>query len=122
MRSALAILLAVTAVSTAALAGDHYDKEATEVVLNRAARQVHDNCGFAKDDSGNAAGPWGKTSVSVTLGHNGHTRPQGVTIPEPFNGKPTGNCAVKAFSNLTFPPWTGPDETVEWAVEIPKPK
>jgi hypothetical protein len=120
MRSALAILLAVTAVSTAALAGDHYDKEETEVVLARAARQVHDNCGQAKDDDGKASGPWGKTSVSVALGHNGHTRT--VTIPDPFNGKPTGNCAVKAFSNLTFPPWTGPDETVDWAVEIPKPK
>ena len=120
MRSAIAVLLAATAVSSVALAGDHYDKEATEVVLKRAERQVHDNCGHAKDDAGKAAGPWGKTSVSVTLGHNGHTR--SVTIPDPFNGKPTGNCAVKAFSNLTFPPWTGPDETVDWAVEIPQPK
>jgi hypothetical protein len=120
MRSALGVLLAATVVSSAAFAGDRYDKEATDVVLARAARQVHDNCGFAKDEDGKMGGPWGKTSVSVTLGHNGHTR--SVTIGEPFEGKPTGKCAVKAFSNLTFPPWSGPDETIESPVEIPQPK
>jgi hypothetical protein len=123
MRSGLAVILASIAaslVSSAALAGDHYDKEATEVVLNRAARQVKDNCGHAKDEDGKSAGPWGKVSVSITLGHNGHTRT--VSIPEPFDGKPTGRCAVKAFSNLTFPPWTGPDETIEWPIDIPHPK
>ncbi len=119
MRSGIAILLAVTAVTSAALAGDHYDKEATDIVLARAARQVHDNCGMATNEDGKRAGPWGKTNVTVTLGHNGHGK--GATIPDPFAGKPTGNCAVKAFSNLTFPPWSGPDETIDWAVEIPPP-
>lgn len=122
MRSALAVLLAstVVGVSSLAFAGDHYDKEATEVILNRTSRLVKDNCGHAKDEDGKAAGPWGKVSLSVTLGHNGHTR--SVTIPEPFDGKPTGKCAVRAFSNLTFPPWTGPDETLDWPIEIPQPK
>ncbi len=123
MRSTLKYLLAALAVSTVAstaLAGDTYDKEATDVILARAARQVHDNCGHAKDEDGKKAGPWGKTSVSITLGHNGHTR--SVTIPEPFDGKPSGKCAIKAFSNLTFPPWSGPDTTVDWAIEIPQPK
>jgi hypothetical protein len=119
MRSALGVLLAAAVVSTAAFAGDTYDKEQTEIVLNRAARQVLANCGFAKDEDGKELGPWGKTSVSVTLGHNGHTK--SVTIPEPFDQKPTGKCAVKAFSNLTFPPWSGPDETIEWPVEIKQP-
>jgi hypothetical protein len=120
MRSALQVLLAATVVTGAAFAGDTYDKEATDVILARAARQVQANCGFAKNEDGKTGGPWGKTSVSITLGHNGHTR--SVTVPEPFDGKPSGKCAVKAFSNLTFPPWSGPDETVEWPVEIPQPK
>lgn len=102
-----------------AYAGDHYDKEGTEVVLKRAARQVKDNCGHAKDDTGKAAGPWGKTKVSVKLGHNGHSK--GATVGAPFDGKPTGKCAVAAFANLTFPPWSGPDEMVDWDVEIPQP-
>jgi hypothetical protein len=125
MRSALAVLAAsivgvVCVASSAAFAGDHYDKEATEVVLNRATRQVKENCGHAKDEDGKSVGPWGKPSLSITLGHNGHTK--NVSIPEPFDGAPTGKCAVKAFSNLTFPPWTGPDEVLEWPIEIPKPK
>jgi hypothetical protein len=98
---------------------DQYDKEGTEVVLKRAARQVKANCGQAKDDSGKASGPWGKVNVSVQLGHNG--RGKGASIPAPFEGKPTGRCAVQAFSNLTFPPWSGDDTTVEWEVEIVEP-
>src|SRR3954447_22640399 len=35
---------------------DEYDKEATEIVVKRAARQVKENCGAAKDDNGKATG------------------------------------------------------------------
>ena len=35
---------------------DQYDREATEVVLRRSARQVKENCGAAKDEDGKAAG------------------------------------------------------------------
>ena len=99
---------------------DQYDKESTEIVLNRAARQVKANCGFAKDEDGNGKGPWGKTTLTITLGHNGHAK--GATVPSPFDGKPTGKCAVQAFSNLTFPPWSGPDTPVDWPIEIDQPK
>lgn len=99
--------------------GDVYDKEATEIVLKRAARQVKDNCGHAKDDSGKAVGPWGKANVKVMLGHNGHSK--GVTVPAPFDGKAPGNCISKAFSNLTFPPWAGADTEVDWEVEVVNP-
>lgn len=99
---------------------DQYDKEATEVVLKRAARQVKANCGHAKDEDGNEKGPWGKTTITITLGHNGHAK--GATVPAPYEGKPTGKCAIQAFSNLTFPPWGGPDTPVDWPIEIDQPK
>ena len=99
---------------------DQYDKEATEVVLKRAARQVKDNCGAAKDDNGKAIGPWGKGTLQVQLGHNGHSK--GVTVPSPYQGKPVGNCIEKAFTGLTFPPWTGADTEVNWDVEVIEPK
>jgi len=99
---------------------DQYDKEETEIVLNRAARQVKANCGHAKDEDGNAKGPWGKTTVTINLGHNGHSK--GATVPAPYEGKPTGKCAIQAFSNLTFPPWSGPDTPVDWPIEIDPPK
>lgn len=98
---------------------DQYDKEATEVVLKRAARQVKENCGQAKDEDGKAVGPWGKTTVQVALGRNGHSK--GTIVPAPFQGKPTGNCVEKAFTNLTFPPWNGADAQVDWEVELIEP-
>jgi cytoskeletal protein RodZ len=99
--------------------GPSYDRASLEVVLKRAARQVKANCGAATDDSGNASGPWGKTAVTVKLGHNGHSK--GGTIPAPFDGKATGNCSVKAFGNLIYEPFAGSDADVDWPVEILKP-
>jgi len=80
---------------------------------------VKGNCGAATDEEGKASGPWGKTTVTVKLGHNGHS--QGATIPAPYDGKPVGNCATRAFAILTFPPFAGGDTTVDWPVEIDAP-
>jgi hypothetical protein len=97
-----------------------YDKDNVHMVLKRAAVQVKMNCGAATDSNGKAAGPWGDTKVSVTLGRNGHVH--GVTIPAPFDGQPTGRCAVLAFENLIFPPYPAPaDVTVDWDIQIVKP-
>lgn len=98
---------------------DQYDKEGTEIALKRAARQVKDNCGQAKDENGKAIGPWGKATVQVELGHNGHSK--GITVPSPYQGKPVGACVEKAFTNLTFPPWAGSDTTVDWEVDLVEP-
>jgi hypothetical protein len=99
---------------------DQYDKEATDVVLNRSIRQVKANCGSATDETGKPAGPFGKVTINVMLGHNG--RSKGVTVPAPFDGTPPGRCITQAFSNLTFPPWGGADTPVDVEVEIVKPK
>lgn len=98
---------------------DQYDKDATEIVIKRAARQVKENCGAAKGDDGKATGPWGKATIQIQLGKNGHSK--GVTIPAPYQGKPVGNCVEKAFTNLTFPPWGGSDTEVSWEVELLNP-
>lgn len=110
---------AATVAAPAGQRHDQYDKEATEVSLKRASRQVKDNCGFAKDDDGKASGPWGKATLSLVLGHNGHMK--SVTIPPPYDGKPVGSCVEKAFDNLSFPPWAGQDTPIDWEVEIDKP-
>ena len=98
---------------------DQYDKEATEVVIKRAARQVKENCGAAKGDDGKATGPWGKANITLQLGASG--RSKGVTVPSPYQGKPVGNCVEKAFTNLTFPPWGGSDAEVSWEIELVNP-
>ncbi len=88
-------------------------------MLKRAARQVKANCGFATDSDGKAAGPWGKVTIQVNLGHNGHSK--GTTIPSPYDGKPVGRCISQAFANLIFPPWGGADMQVDWEVELVQP-
>ncbi len=99
---------------------DQYDKEHTDIVLNRAIRQVKANCGLATDDTGKPAGPWGKVTISVMLGRNGHSK--GATVPAPYDGTPPGRCIVHAFSSLTFPPWGGADTPVDVELELPKPE
>jgi hypothetical protein len=98
---------------------DQYDKEGTDVALKRAARQVKENCGQAKDDNGKAIGPWGKVTIQVQLGANGHTK--GTSVPAPYQGKPVGTCIERSFMNLSFPPWSGGDTSVDWEVELVEP-
>jgi len=118
-RTAILFAALGTFLATTAWAGDTYDKEATDVVIKRAVRQVNGNCGYAKDENGKAVGPWGKATMTVVLGRNGHSK--SATISAPYDGKPSGKCAVQAFSNLTFPPWNGPDASLNVDVELTKP-
>ncbi|HEY3822329.1 MAG TPA: hypothetical protein VGL81_34425 [Polyangiaceae bacterium] len=98
-----------------------YDKEAVDVELKRAGRQVKANCGAATDEDGKASGPWGSTKVSVVLGRNGHVKQ--VTIPSPYDGKPVGLCVVHAFQKIQFPPYAGSTDVIlDWDIEIPQPK
>ncbi|MEO8876444.1 MAG: hypothetical protein ABI461_12715 [Polyangiaceae bacterium] len=91
-----------------------------EIALKRAARQAKANCGAAKDSDGKALGPFGKTTVNITLGRNGHSK--NVTLDSSYDGKPAGNCIIQAFKNLTYAPWAGADMTVQWEVELVQPK
>lgn len=98
---------------------NEYDKEHTEIALKRAGRSVKDSCGEAKDDNGVATGPWGKVTIQVMLGRNGHSK--GVTVPASHADKASGRCIVNAFSNLAFPPWAGQDTQIDWEVELVQP-
>jgi hypothetical protein len=98
-----------------------YQRDAVEVELKRAARQVKANCGAATDENGAASGPWGKTTASVTLGRNGHIKE--VSVPAPYDGQPEGVCAINAFKKIQFPPYaSSSDVVVQWDVEFVKPK
>jgi hypothetical protein len=98
-----------------------YDKDAVEAQLKRAARQVKSGCGSASDSDGNRNGPWGQTKASVVLGRNGHVKQ--VTVPDPYSGKPVGDCVINAFKKIQFPPYAGSsDVVVDWDVELVQPK
>jgi hypothetical protein len=98
-------------------AGPHGE---AEIALKRAARQAKANCGAAKDSDGKATGPFGKTTVNIVLGRNGHSK--NVTLDSSFDGKPAGRCIMQAFTNLTYAPWAGADATTQWEVELVQPK
>ncbi|HEX7665215.1 MAG TPA: hypothetical protein VF407_11905 [Polyangiaceae bacterium] len=91
-----------------------------EIALKRAARQAKGNCGGAKDADGKATGPFGKSMVTVILGRNGHSK--SATVDSSLDGKPAGKCVIQAFSNLTYAPWAGADQTIQWEVELTAPK
>jgi hypothetical protein len=98
-----------------------YDKDAVDVELKRAARQVKGNCGAATDENGSATGPWGKFTANITLGRNGHIKQ--VTVPSDYDGKPVGICVVHAFQKITFPPYAGSsDAAIDYEIEVTKPK
>ncbi|HSY22869.1 MAG TPA: hypothetical protein VK841_12175 [Polyangiaceae bacterium] len=112
-----------SATSDTASSGDKapYDRDWVERELKRGARQVKTNCGAATDDDGKAAGPWGRTKASITLGRNGHIKQ--VTVPAPFDGTPVGLCVVHAFDKIQFPPYANSsDVTVDWDIDIVQPK
>lgn len=97
-----------------------YDKDEVEALLRRSAKSVKEHCGAATNETGKPTGPWGTTKVMVKIGSRGHSKE--TVIPPPYDGKPTGICAVQAFANLTYTPFPGADVTIEWEVEIPEPK
>ncbi len=105
------------AAASTSQAGPHGE---AEIALKRAARQAKANCGAAKDSDGKAAGPFGKTTVNIVLGRNGHSK--NVTLDSSFDGKPAGRCIIQAFTNLTYAPWAGADATTQWEVELVQPK
>lgn len=92
------------------------DKEPILNALNRATRQVKAHCGSATDDEGKATGPFGKTTVSIRLSHDGNGR--ALSVPPDFDGKPTGKCVIQAFRHLQYPPWEGSSVTIPWDVEV----
>jgi hypothetical protein len=101
--------------------GTPYDKDAVEIELKRAGRQVKANCGSATDEDGAATGPWGKLTINVTLGRNGHVKL--VTVPAAYDGKSVGVCIAHAFQKIQFPPYGGStDIIVDRDVELVKPK
>ncbi|MBV9948787.1 MAG: hypothetical protein JOZ69_18205 [Myxococcales bacterium] len=110
-----------SSVAGAGAGGGTYDKEAVDAQLKRAAKQIKDNCGSASDDDGNKTGPWGQTSATIVLGRNGHV--SDVTVPAPYSGKPVGECVVRSFKKIQFPPYAGPsDVSVNWDIVIAQPK
>ena len=97
-----------------------YDKEMVDSLLKRSAERVKNNCGSATEEGGAKAGPYGETTVSVTVSHTGWI--MNPTVPAPFNGTAVGNCIVNSFDRKQFPPFGGQDVIVNVPVVVVDPK
>ena len=97
-----------------------YDKEMVDSLLKRSAERVKANCGSATEEGGGRVGPYGETTVSVTISHTGWI--MNPTVPAPFNGTAVGNCIVNSFDRKQFPPFGSADVIVTVPVEVVDPK
>jgi hypothetical protein len=97
-----------------------YDKEMVDSLLKRSAERVKNNCGNATEEGGAKSGPYGETTVSVTVSHTGWI--SNPTVPAPFNGTAVGNCIVNSFDRKQFPPFGGQDVIVTVPVVVVDPK
>lgn len=96
-----------------------YDKQMVDQKIARAVAQVKDHCGSATEDDGKRHGPWGKTTVTITLDNNGRSRD--TTIPAPYDGTAVGRCATNAFNGFQYPPFAAADQKIDVEIEIVKP-
>jgi len=103
----------------ASLAGDvqadekkeAFDEAQAKIVLNRAANSARTCVNVVSQNQ-----PHGDVTVTVTF--SGAGKSTKATIGPPFEGKPFGNCVVRAFVNILIKPFEGPDVEMKQKVTL----
>jgi hypothetical protein len=81
---------------------DAFDEAEAKIVLHRSANNARSCVNVV-----GANQPHGDVTVTVTFSGTGKTTK--ATIGPPFEGKPFGNCVIRAFVNIVIKPFEGPD-------------
>jgi hypothetical protein len=81
---------------------DAFDEAEAKMVLGRAANSARSCVNVV-----GANQPHGDVTVTVRFSGTGKTSK--ATIGPPFEGKPFGNCVIRAFVNIVIKPFHGPD-------------
>jgi hypothetical protein len=90
---------------------DAFDENQAKIVLNRAANSAR-TCV-------NVVGPnQARGDVTVTVTFSGTGKSTKATIGPPYEGKPFGNCVVRAFVNIVIKPFDGPDVEMTQKVTV----
>jgi hypothetical protein len=90
---------------------DAFDENQAKVVLNRAANSARTCVNVVSQNQ-----PRGDVTVTVTF--SGAGKSTKATIGPPFEGKPFGNCVVRAFVNILIKPFDGPDVEMKQKVTL----
>jgi hypothetical protein len=94
---------------------DAFDETQAKIVLNRAANSARTCAGVIGQNQGR-----GDVTVTVTFsGAMGKSTK--ATIGPPFEGKPFGNCVIRAFVNILIKPFDGPDVEMKQKVTLHGP-
>lgn len=90
-----------------------FDKRQADLELKRAARSA-ETCPSAVTEQS----PGGKATVKMTFGNDGHVKD--ASISAPFDENAVGKCALNAMKAVVVPPFDGPEESVEWELNLEK--
>lgn len=92
-----------------------WDKEQAELELKRAARSA-ETCPHSLSEEQQKNSPRETGRVTLHFNNEGHVKD--ATIAAPFADTPLGQCALRAMSAVIVPAYVGPQETVEWEVDL----
>ncbi len=90
---------------------DSFDEAQAKIVLNRAANGARTCVNVVGQNQ-----PRGDVTVTVTFSGTGKSTK--ATVPPPFEGKPFGNCVVRAFVNIVIKPFEGADVEMKQKVTL----
>jgi hypothetical protein len=79
-----------------------FDEAQAKIVLNRAANNARSCVNVVGQNQAHG-------DVTVTVTFSGTGKSTKATIGPPFEGKPFGNCVVRAFVNIMIKPFEGAD-------------
>ncbi|MEZ4224608.1 MAG: hypothetical protein R3B13_26900 [Polyangiaceae bacterium] len=88
-----------------------FDKKQADLELKRAARSGETCAGVVSEE-----GPSGKASVTLVFANDGHVKES--SIGAPFADTAIGKCVLNAMKAVIVPAFVGPEETIEWEVEV----
>jgi hypothetical protein len=92
-----------------------FDKKQSDLELKRAARGAESCPGSLPDDQKKTS-PKGMAKVTLIFLNDGHVKSG--TISPPFEDTPVGACVLRAMNNVIVPVFTGPEETIEWEIDL----
>ena len=88
-----------------------WDKKQVEMELTRATRSAVTCPGSVTEKA-----PKGVAPISLTFGNDGHVKKS--TIGSPYEETAVGQCVLRAMTAVIVPAYEGPEQTVEWEVDL----
>jgi hypothetical protein len=90
-----------------------FDKRQADLELKRAQRSA-ETCPSAVTEESHG----GTATVHMVFGNDGHVKD--ATISAPFDDDAVGKCALNAMKAVVVPPFDGPEEAIDWELNLDK--